>query len=185
VNISLGIDTLESEKIIKNLKQKEIINIDQFEENNPEVNLPGELSVEDLVAECTTVNAENQTPLKEDNDLVNQTWAQVVSTGKPKPKSQKLTMIGAFWNIRGLNKEGRLQCITDFVKDHRLDFMGFQETKKESFTDSFLNYVNKGFIWQILPVKGTAGGILIGLNEKKFDVIAWKIGSFSVADERS
>jgi exonuclease III len=94
-------------------------------------------------------------------------------------------MIGAFWNIRGLNKEGRLQCITDFVKDHRLDFVGFQETKKELFTDSFLNYVNKGFIWQILPVKGTAGGILVGLNEKKFDVIAWKIGSFSVADERS
>jgi len=90
VNISLGIDTLESEKIIENLKQKEIINIDQFEENNPEVNLPGELSVEDLIAECTTVNAENQTPLKEDNDLVNQTWAQVVSTGKTQTKKPEV-----------------------------------------------------------------------------------------------
>jgi hypothetical protein len=90
VNISLGIDTLESEKIIENLKQKEIINIDQFEENNPKVNLPGELSVEDLVAECTTVNAENQTPLKEDNDLVNQTWAQVVSTGKTQTKKPEV-----------------------------------------------------------------------------------------------
>lgn len=39
-------------------------------------------------------------------------------------------MIGAFWNVRGLNKEGRLQCITDFVNDNSLDFVGLQETKK-------------------------------------------------------
>ena len=42
-------------------------------------------------------------------------------------------MIGALWNIRGLNKEGQLQCITDFVKENRLDFVGFQETKKRVF----------------------------------------------------
>jgi exonuclease III len=40
-------------------------------------------------------------------------------------------MIGAFWNVRGLNKEGRLQCLADFVKDNNLDFVGFQKTKKE------------------------------------------------------
>jgi len=74
-------------------------------------------------------------------------------------------MIGAFWNIRGLNKEGRLQCITDFVKDNHLDFVGLQETKKESFQDSFLNYVNSGFCWHCLPAVGTAGGILVGLNK--------------------
>jgi hypothetical protein len=39
-------------------------------------------------------------------------------------------MIGAFWNVRSLNKEGRLQCLADFVKDNNLDFVGFQETKK-------------------------------------------------------
>jgi exonuclease III len=40
-------------------------------------------------------------------------------------------MIGAFWNVRGLNKEGRLQCLADFVKDSKLDFVGFQEMKKK------------------------------------------------------
>lgn len=35
--------------------------------------------------------------------------------------------------MRGLNKEGRLQCITDFVKENHLDFVGFQETKKRIF----------------------------------------------------
>jgi exonuclease III len=90
-------------------------------------------------------------------------------------------MIGAFWNIRCLNKEGRLQCITDFVNDNKLDFVGFQETKKDSFNESFLKYIRKDFVWHFLPANGTAGGILVGVDERKFDVIAWKVGKFSVA----
>ena len=42
-------------------------------------------------------------------------------------------MIGAFWNVRGLNKAGRLKCIADFIVDNKLDFVGFQETKKREF----------------------------------------------------
>lgn len=42
-------------------------------------------------------------------------------------------MIGVVWNVRDLNKEGRLQSITDFVKDNKLDFVGFQETKKRNY----------------------------------------------------
>lgn len=90
-------------------------------------------------------------------------------------------MVGSFWNVRGLNKEGRLQRITDFVPDNNLDFVGFLETKKETFADFFLNYEHKDFAWHALPAKGTAGGILVGLNERKFEVIACKIGVFSVA----
>jgi exonuclease III len=56
-------------------------------------------------------------------------------------------MIGAFWNVRGLNKEGRIQCLADFIKDNKLDFVGFQQTKKENFNDSFLSYINKDFSW--------------------------------------
>jgi exonuclease III len=41
-------------------------------------------------------------------------------------------MKGATWNIRGLNKRGKLQCITDFINDNKLDFVIFQETKKKS-----------------------------------------------------
>jgi hypothetical protein len=40
-------------------------------------------------------------------------------------------MRGAFQNIRGLNKSDILQCVTDFVKDNNLDFIGLQDTKKE------------------------------------------------------
>ena len=83
-------------------------------------------------------------------------------------------MIGAIWNVGGLNKRGRLQCITDFVSKTKLDFVSFQETKKESFEDSFLNYVNRDFIWNFLPVQGTAGAILVGLNSRKFEALSWQ-----------
>jgi hypothetical protein len=56
-------------------------------------------------------------------------------------------MRGAFWNIKGLNKSGRVKCLNDFVRDNRLDFMGILETKKVSFTDSFLDIVSRNFAW--------------------------------------
>jgi exonuclease III len=83
-------------------------------------------------------------------------------------------MKGATWNIRGLNKRGKLQCITDFINDNKLDFVSFQETKKESFDDSFLSYANKDFAWHCLPAIGTVGGILVGLNSRKFEALAWQ-----------
>jgi exonuclease III len=83
-----------------------------------------------------------------------------------------LKMIGATWNIRGLNKRGKLQCITDFAGDNNLDFVAFQETKKEDFDDSVLNQVHRDFIWDFVPAKGTAGGFLVGLNSRKFEALA-------------
>lgn len=90
-------------------------------------------------------------------------------------------MIGAFWNIRGLNKEGRLQCLAEFVNNNKLDFVDIQETKKENFTDSFLNYINKDFSWSVLPAKGTAGGVLVGLKSRKCEVLASMIGDYCVS----
>jgi exonuclease III len=90
-------------------------------------------------------------------------------------------MIGAFWNIRGLNKEGRLQCLAYFVKDNSLDFVGIQETKKEIFNESFLSYIHKNFFWHSLPATGSAGGILVGLNDRKFEVLACMNGEFCVS----
>ena len=33
-------------------------------------------------------------------------------------------MIGAFWNVRGLNKTGRNTMVANFVRDNKLDFVG-------------------------------------------------------------
>jgi mannosylglycoprotein endo-beta-mannosidase len=64
------------------------------------------------------------------------------------------------------------------VKDNSLDFVCLQETKKESFTESFLSYIHKDFCWHVLPAKGTAGGILVGFSERKFEVLACVNGEF-------
>jgi exonuclease III len=90
-------------------------------------------------------------------------------------------MIGATWNIRGLNKRDKLQCITDFIADNNLDFVTFQETKKESFEDSFLKYAKHNFIWNFLPANGTAGGILVGFDSNKFEIIAWQVKQFCIS----
>jgi hypothetical protein len=33
-------------------------------------------------------------------------------------------MIGVIFNIRGLNKAGRIKCVSDFVNHNKLDFVG-------------------------------------------------------------
>jgi hypothetical protein len=77
-------------------------------------------------------------------------------------------MIGVFWDIRGLNKTGRLQCISDFIKEHRLDFVGVQETKKTIISDAFLQSTCKDMDWK------TAGGILVGVKKAFADIVSWK-----------
>jgi hypothetical protein len=47
-------------------------------------------------------------------------------------------MICAFWNIRSIYAPGREKIIDDNVVPLHLDYIGFQETKKESFGNSFL-----------------------------------------------
>jgi len=87
-------------------------------------------------------------------------------------------MIGAFWKCRGRNKEGRLQCFADFVKDNSLDFVGLQETKKQSFNASFPTYIHKDFSWHVLLAKGTAGFILLGFNSRNLELLACMNGEF-------
>jgi hypothetical protein len=53
--------------------------------------------------------------------------------------------------------------------------------RKKSFDDSFLGYVNRDFIWHCLPATGTVGGILVGLNSRKFEVLAWQNLIFAVS----
>jgi exonuclease III len=47
-------------------------------------------------------------------------------------------MKGILWNIRGLNMPGRKLSLEHIIRDHKLDFVGVQETKKEVFPINFL-----------------------------------------------
>ena len=90
-------------------------------------------------------------------------------------------MIVAMWNIRGLNKLGRLDYVKDLISNNNLDFVGLQETKKANFHCSVLSYIGSNFSWNYLPATGTAGGILLGFKTSKFEVIFWDIRQFSIS----
>jgi hypothetical protein len=76
-------------------------------------------------------------------------------------------MRGVFCNIRGVNQPGRMNSLTNLGRSKGLDFVGVIETKKENFAQMSLNKIGGSprFIWYILPTKGIAGGILLGIKE--------------------
>jgi hypothetical protein len=79
-------------------------------------------------------------------------------------------MKGLLWNIRGLNQPGRKLSLEHSIRDNRLDFIGIQETKKESFTFVFLKNLACPTMcsWEFLPANGTARGILLGVRDESF-----------------
>jgi exonuclease III len=81
-------------------------------------------------------------------------------------------MKGLIWNIRGLNQPGRKIGLEQAIREHHIDFVGVQETKKEEFISSFLKNLSCPvlFEWFYLPAIGTTGGILVGVREEKFKV---------------
>jgi hypothetical protein len=40
---------------------------------------------------------------------------------------KNMIMTCAFWNIRGLNKADRINCLADFIKTNKLDFIGIHK----------------------------------------------------------
>jgi hypothetical protein len=68
-----------------------------------------------------------------------------------------------------------------FIDDNHvplhLDYVGFQETKKENFSNTFLRNLlgNRNFSWNHLPTARSARGILVGVDSDLFDTIAWEI----------
>jgi exonuclease III len=92
-------------------------------------------------------------------------------------------MKGIFWNIIGLNMPGRKVSLEHMVRDYMVYFIGVQETKKKDFTTSFLRNLScpARFVWEILPAKGTAGGILLGVREESFSVSNVYVFKFSIS----
>ena len=88
VDISFSNDTIEANKLVDQLKENEKLSCEQFREENPEVNLPGDLNVEVLDTDFPPLGEIDQTDKNEESTLVDQSWAQVVSTGKAQQNTQ-------------------------------------------------------------------------------------------------
>jgi hypothetical protein len=80
VNINLGKDSVTVNEVIDNLKKIEIKTCEKFKEDNPEVTLPGNLDIENLAHEFPPLNGVATISSKNNDMLVNQPWARVVST---------------------------------------------------------------------------------------------------------
>jgi exonuclease III len=46
------------------------------------------------------------------------------------------------WNIRGIDAIGRKKCIHDNLAKAKPSIVAFQETKKESFSNSYLDSIS-------------------------------------------
>jgi hypothetical protein len=70
--------------------------------------------------------------------------------------------------VRGLNQPGKSLSVGHLIRVNQLDFVGIMETKKEDFHTSFLKNLSCSvdFVWQSLPTKGIAGGILVGVKKE-------------------
>jgi hypothetical protein len=66
-----------------------------------------------------------------------------------------------FRNGRGIQALSRQKYINDNIVPLQLDYIGFQETKKQQFSNTYLKCVlgNNFFAWNHLPSVGSIGGI--------------------------
>jgi hypothetical protein len=79
------------------------------------------------------------------------------------------------WNVRGLNADGKITTVSDMLKKYCPDTIALSETKKEDFSPGCLKSLANfhDFEWNWLRAIGTAGGILVGINLEKFEILSW------------
>jgi hypothetical protein len=49
--------------------------------------------------------------------------------------------------------------------------VGIQETKKATISSDTLESVNRNMVWNFIPVKGSAGGILLGFRNSTIEIL--------------
>jgi hypothetical protein len=78
---------------------------------------------------------------------------------------------------------GRKLSLEHLIRDHRVDFVGVQKTKKDEFPGSFLKNLTcpASFSWEFLPTKKTAGAILQGARDDSLSIVNASIRNFSVS----
>jgi hypothetical protein len=92
-------------------------------------------------------------------------------------------MKALLYNIWGFGKQGRRTQLKGFIRDHRLDILGLQETIKPDFSTAELRSLEcrNPFIWNWVSVEGHLGRMLLGFREESFQVDEWKKGKFFIS----
>ena len=76
------------------------------------------------------------------------------------------------YNVRGLGRGVKWPTIKRMVKEHRIDLLCLQETKKESINKIMCQALwgNSDFSWEDAPLVNSAGGIFCIWNQNSFKV---------------
>jgi exonuclease III len=80
-------------------------------------------------------------------------------------------MRGLFWNCRGVRKRGLAPYVKDLMIEHKFDFICFQETIVQDFSQAMLRKIdpNKLYLCDWISTKGRSGGVLTGISLDRFD----------------
>ena len=77
-----------------------------------------------------------------------------------------------FWNVRGIGKDNKKNFIKECIINRKLDFIGIQETIKDSFSKNELHNLcgGRNIEWRWSQPRGRSGGILVGINCDNFEI---------------
>jgi hypothetical protein len=86
------------------------------------------------------------------------------------------------WSVKRLEKSKRQRSVKDILSEHKIDIVNLQEMKKEEFRYRTINNLSSDITKRIiLPFIGRSGGILVGINENKFEVSDSWILTYSIS----
>ena len=86
------------------------------------------------------------------------------------------------WNIRGLGNPQAKRILRDHLCDKDIDLVGVQETKLEVYPNRFFQNLSVRInTWLFKPSVGSSGGILLGVNDDKYQVLNHWIKDFSIS----
>lgn len=91
-------------------------------------------------------------------------------------------MKGLFWNIRGMGNIEKTGHLQDLIRDHKLNFVAILETVKHDFSTELLNKLSSGrnMHWCWMAARGRSGGILVGMDKDKVNVLNEKTGKYFI-----
>ena len=86
------------------------------------------------------------------------------------------------WNIRGLGNPLAKRILKDMLLQNKIDLVRIQETKLEIYPYRCFSTLSSHITsWHHKPSVGSAGGILVGVNDNLFDVLSVWVKEFSVS----
>jgi hypothetical protein len=88
--------------------------------------------------------------------------------------------------VRGLRKKRVVPYVIDLMKEKSPDFVCFQETILQDFSDSFLRMIDpaREYQWDWIPVVGKYRGALSGIKSERFDMGSREQGNYRLWDKK-